>query len=1140
MNPDSPQNPQEKLEASLTSLLLGELPHDEAAALHQQLAQDPELSKLYERLKETISVVRETMHSPADSTSEDAAPLKLSEDRREKLLAHFKTVAPKEFAEPKRRWRPSILEVAVAAAIVALLASLALPALAPAKMKSTRIRELALQRSAALNETGSSATPADASTVAPSSQASAGPTFEPNGAPAVRDPSGQTEGPAKHDTEHAAPNIALPLDDGPMLPSQAAQHSPHRESDTHKAVPESYRKPGDAYFALRKPPTQPNGKPPMAGIALPDAGQPADKGASGTPSVVPSLQSGRGGEWKDATPDSEMKGFSLLGPTATPSAEFFNDDISARHAGQIAANKSPSSSAATSSGSKAIGQFGTGLTNTPEKPNQPPREGGNNFVGRYAYQAAPSTQNLNLDFADKLAESQKSSDLDSKNSVLFGATHKTAPPNVELLGDIPAAGFALNSQSESETASAVTRGRSTSDLAKAIPSNSWGISAGGTSPVQNYGWITTTNSIAANGTSASPQWYYDTDHFVEMPAPTAPAPSAMPAVTPKTLAPKLRTATAQQNITEVVSEWANPVKRELLPPPSPYASTNYVSTVVVGGLDGGTADSSMSAEGLRLKQLSQQLPAPTNRAAADANQQRAKVYVQYGKQLYELGKYDEAENKLQQALRNNPNDRNALYYLSLVADAKATQADKAGSIAGKDIAQPKPTAPPLIPQPEVQTGDNGFSTFSLNVSDVSFKLAGASLEKGQMPDPGTVRSEEFINAFDYRDPEPAAGVPVAFAWERAQYPFAQNRDLLRLSLKTAALGRQPGKPLNLVLLLDNSGSMERADRVRIIHEALRVLASQLQPQDKLSIVVFARTARLWVDGAAGDQAGKVVEQITGLTPEGGTNLEEAMNLAYQTALRHYLANGVNRVVLLTDGAANLGEVEPDSLKAKVETYRKQGVALDCFGIGWEGFNDDLLEALSRNGDGRYGFINSPEEATTEFASQLAGALHVAASDVKVQIEFNPKRATAWRQIGYAKHQLTKEQFRDNTVDAAEIGAAESGNALYTVQVNPAGEGPIATVRARFKVPGTSDYREHEWAVPYTGNAAALDQASPAMRLAATASAFSEWLAASPYAGEVSPDALLRHLTGIPEQYGADARPKKLEWMIRQAKSLSGK
>ena len=165
---------------------------------------------------------------------------------------------------------------------------------------------------------------------------------------------------------------------------------------------------------------------------------------------------------------------------------------------------------------------------------------------------------------------------------------------------------------------------------------------------------------------------------------------------------------------------------------------------------------------------------------------------------------------------------------------------------------------------------------------------------------------------------------------------------------------------------------------------------------------------------------------------------------------------------------------------------------------------------------------------------------MAASDVKVQVEWNPKRVTAWRQIGYAKHQLKKEQFRDNTVDAAEIAAQEAGNALYTAEVNPAGSGPICTVRVRYKIPGTTDYREQEWDVPYTGNSVPLESSSTAMRLAASASAFAEWLVASPFAGEVSPDRLLNYLSGVPEIYGADARPKKLEWMIRQAKSIEGK
>lgn len=448
-------------------------------------------------------------------------------------------------------------------------------------------------------------------------------------------------------------------------------------------------------------------------------------------------------------------------------------------------------------------------------------------------------------------------------------------------------------------------------------------------------------------------------------------------------------------------------------------------------------------------------------------------------------------------------------------------------------------APPLVPQPEVVAADDSFSTFSLNVTDVSFKLAGAALDGGSMPEPGTIRSEEFVNAFEYRDPEPASGRPIGFAWERAAAPFAQQRDVLRLAVRTAALGREAGRPLNLVLAVDGSGSMERADRVRILREAMRALAGQLKAGDRVSLISFARTARLWLEGVPAERATEWVEAVDRLTPEGGTNLEDALRVGYETALKHFAPQGVNRVVLLTDGAANLGDLDPESLRRLVTSYRQRGVALDAFGIGWEGFNDDLLESLTRNGDGRYGFINSPEEAATGFAAQLAGALQVAANDVKVQVEFNPRRVRVWRQIGYARHQLTREQFRDNTVDAAELGAAESGNALYVVETLPSGEGPVATARVRFRTPGTGAYEEHEWVVPYTGPALPLTQSSPALRLAVVAASFSEWLAASPFAAEATPSRLLPLLTGVAHTFQPDPRPARLEAMIRQAQSLSG-
>ena len=146
----------------------------------------------------------------------------------------------------------------------------------------------------------------------------------------------------------------------------------------------------------------------------------------------------------------------------------------------------------------------------------------------------------------------------------------------------------------------------------------------------------------------------------------------------------------------------------------------------------------------------------------------------------------------------------------------------------------------------------------------------------------------------------------------------------------------------------------------------------------------------------------------------------------------------------------------------------------------------------------------------------------------------------FRQIGYARHQLTKEQFRDNTVDAAEIGAAESGNALYVIQVNPQGQGPLGVVRVRFKVPSTGEYLEQAWNLPYAPQVAPLDQAAPSIRLAATAAAFSEWLANSPFGAEVDLGTLEHQLNGVPAVFAPDPRPQTLQTMIRQARSISGK
>ena len=444
------------------------------------------------------------------------------------------------------------------------------------------------------------------------------------------------------------------------------------------------------------------------------------------------------------------------------------------------------------------------------------------------------------------------------------------------------------------------------------------------------------------------------------------------------------------------------------------------------------------------------------------------------------------------------------------------------------------------PLPEIVAAEEPFSTFSLNLSDVSFRLAEAALANGVMPAQEDIRSEEFLNAFNYHDPAPTGGMPLAFQWERARSPFHHNREFLRFSVQTASEGRERARPLNLVLLIDSSGSMERADRRSIVRAAVTVLADAMGEGDRISVVAFDRTPHLLLDVVERNFQSNVAGAVDSLKASGATHLESGLDLAYEVAKTQFRSKASNRVVLLTDGAANLGEVLPDNLRSKVAFHRKLGIALDCFGIGADGLNDAMLEALSRNGDGRYGFLDSVEDVEENFSRKLAGILQTAASDVKVQVEFNPDRVEAYRQVGYRRHQLTRADFRDDAVDAAEIGDAEAGNALYLVSQKRNGVGPIATVRVRFRDPARREVRELSWQIPGRREAPALREANPSLRLAVCATMFAEWLAGSPYAESVTPRLILENFNEVPEAFPFDGEPLRLREMIERAEAISGR
>lgn len=431
------------------------------------------------------------------------------------------------------------------------------------------------------------------------------------------------------------------------------------------------------------------------------------------------------------------------------------------------------------------------------------------------------------------------------------------------------------------------------------------------------------------------------------------------------------------------------------------------------------------------------------------------------------------------------------------------------------------------------------STFSLNVSDVSFRLAAASLSRGMLPEPASIRPEEFLNAFSYRDPFPRSEAPISVHTEQARFPYGHGQDVLRIAARAKSAGRARQTPLNLVILLDRSGSMERPDRQAIVRRALESLGESLQNADRLSLITFAREVRLWADGLPGQEARQALHSLGKLIPEGGTNLEAAIKVAYATAGKHFLPRGINRVILMTDGAANLGNTDAEALRSQVESHRRAGIALDCFGIGWDGYDDERLEALTRNGDGRYAFLNDVDQVETDFHRQLAGALNVSAQNVKVQITFNARRVARYRQIGYARHQLAKEDFRDNTVDAAEMADAETGTALYLLSIRREGAGPIGDLSLRFQDPKTKEYRELSWSIPYREGVPEMERASAAMQLATAAGMFAEWLAGVPYSQSIHLEDLRQLINLARSAYPLEPAVQQLENMVIQAQSLAG-
>ena len=464
----------------------------------------------------------------------------------------------------------------------------------------------------------------------------------------------------------------------------------------------------------------------------------------------------------------------------------------------------------------------------------------------------------------------------------------------------------------------------------------------------------------------------------------------------------------------------------------------------------------------------------------------------------------------------------------------------------------------LPPNPVQRVAEQPVSTFSIDVDTGSYSNLRRMLSWGQRPPKDAVRIEEMLNYFDYGDAAPAARAqPFAVHTELAAAPWNSRRLLMRVALKAFEVPAAELPPSNLVFLVDTSGSMQDADKLPLVKQALRELVMQMRPQDRIALVVYAGSAGLVLPPTSGAERTIIINALERLDAGGSTNGGAGIELAYRVARDWKIDGGVNRVVLATDGDFNVGTVDPTALETFVAEQRKHGIALSTLGFGQGNYNDAMAEQLANIGDGNHAYIDSPREARKVLRDEMAGTLLTVAKDVKIQVEFNAAQVAEYRLIGYENRQLKREEFANDAVDAGDIGAGHDVTALYEIAlVGSGGEwnaplkyaaaslpqgtaSDIATVRLRYKAPEGGASRLMERPVR-RADVAALP--SPALRWSAAVAAYGERLRGGEALGGAGWKDVARWadeaFAAAPTARDAPSRRELLD-LVRQAAALDG-
>ncbi len=448
------------------------------------------------------------------------------------------------------------------------------------------------------------------------------------------------------------------------------------------------------------------------------------------------------------------------------------------------------------------------------------------------------------------------------------------------------------------------------------------------------------------------------------------------------------------------------------------------------------------------------------------------------------------------------------------------------------------------------TTDEPVSTFSIDVDTASYAIVRSSLMNGQLPNPDAVRIEEMVNYFPYNYPAPEADeAPFKPTVTVMQTPWNSGTQLVHIGIQGELPALEDRAPLNLVFLIDTSGSMNQPNKLPLLIQSFRLMLSQLHPDDEVSIVTYAGSAGQVLEPTQVSDKAKIMAALENLRAGGSTAGQQGLQQAYAVAEGMAKDGEISRIILATDGDFNVGISNPEALKDFIAKKRESGTYLSVLGFGRGNLDDATMQALAQNGNGTAAYIDTLSEAQKVLVDQLSGELFPIADDVKIQVEFNPAQIAEYRLIGYETRALNREDFNNDKVDAGEIGAGHTVTAIYEVtpvgsdailndvlRYQPAAEiddsGELGFLKLRYKEPGEDVSKL--LTTPITSD---MGQATDDVRFSVAIAGFGQLLKDSKYLQDWGYDDVinLANSSKGEDAYGYRSEAIKL---MRLAKSLS--